>query len=205
MIDIGMLVFEGVVHPAAEAPGKRAVVDEEAFPGGAVEGFANGMERGGWNDEVDVGMVLDLAAPGVEDAGEAEAGSAGLGGGDVLEGGGALAEDERIEDFGMDQTEAAQFFGDGEGDHEVGHGQESGFLFGGPDLLVERAALGAGAMVAAVVGVVFGLASAALIETPAECGRAAREDAPHGPVVVGGELVAVGAGVVFPMPAEQVC
>ena len=104
----------------------------------------------------------------------------------------------------MDEAEAAQFSGQGEGDHEVGHGQKPGFLFGGPDLLVEGAALGAGAVVATVVGVVSGLAAAALIEPAAECGRAAREDAPHGPVVVGGELVAVGAGVVFPMPAEQV-
>jgi hypothetical protein len=32
-----------------------------------------------------------------------------LGGGDVLEGGGALAQDERVEDFGMDQTKDAEF------------------------------------------------------------------------------------------------
>ena len=56
-----------------------------------------------------------------------------------------------------------------------------------------------------MIGVVFFLAAVALIEPTAEGGRAAREDAPHGPVVVGGELVAVGTGVVFPMPAEQVC
>ena len=51
-----------------------------------------------------------------------------------------------------------------------------------------------------MVGVLFGFASVALIETSAECGRAAREDAPHGPVMVGVELVPVGMGVVFPMP-----
>ena len=42
--------------------------------------------------------------PGVEDTGEAELGAAGLGGGDVLEGGGALLEEERIEDLGMKQA-----------------------------------------------------------------------------------------------------
>lgn len=167
MIEFGMLVLESAVDPAAETPGERTVVDEEAFPGGAVEGLVFGMEGGGGNDQVDMGMVLDLPAPGVQDAGEAELGPAGLGGADVLKGGGALAEDERIEDFRMDEAEAAQFFGEGEGDHEVGHGQEPGFLFGGPDLLVERAAPGTGAVVAAVVGVVFCLASAALIEPAA--------------------------------------
>jgi len=105
----------------------------------------------------------------------------------------------------MDQAEVAQFLGEGESDHEVGHGQEPGFLFGGPDLLVERAAPGAGAVVAAVIGVVFGFTAVALIETSAEGGRAAREDAPHGPVMVGVELVPVGMGVGFPMRAEQVC
>ena len=45
----------------------------------------------------------------------------------------------------------------------------------------------------------------ALIEPSAESGRAAREDAPHGPVMVGGELVPVGMGIGFPMLTEQVC
>ena len=205
MIEIGVFVLEGGVQAAAEARGEGLIVDEEAVAGGAMEGFVFGVEGGGGNDEVDVGMVLDLAAPGVQHAGEAEPGSAGLGGGDVLEGGGALAQEEWIEDFGMEEAEGAQFLRQGEGDHEVGHGQEPGFLFSGPDLLVEGTASGAGAVVAAVPGVVFGLAAAALIEPPAEGGRAAREDAPHGPVVVGGELVPVGMGVVFPMRTEQVC
>ena len=60
-------------------------------------------------------------------------------------------------------------------------------------------------MVATVIGEVFLLATIALIESTAEGGRAAREDAPHGPVVVVGELVSVGLGVVFPMLTEQVC
>ena len=56
-----------------------------------------------------------------------------------------------------------------------------------------------------MVGVLFGFAVAALIEPSAKGGRAAREDAPHGPVMVGVELVPVGMGVVFPMLTEQVC
>ena len=144
LIDIRVLVFQGAVDAAAEALGEGLVVNEELVFGGMMEGLVFGVEGGSGNDEVDVGMVLDLAAPGVQDAGEAEAGAFVLGGGDVLEGGGALAQEQWIEDFGMEQAERAEFRGQGEGDHEVGHGQEPGFLFGGPDLLVERAALRAG-------------------------------------------------------------
>ena len=86
LVDVGMLVLQGAVETAAEAPGKRPVVNEEVVPGGAMEGFANGMKGGGGNDEVNVGMVLDLAAPGVQDAGEAEFRALVFGGADVLEG-----------------------------------------------------------------------------------------------------------------------
>ena len=72
-------------------------------------------------------------------------------------------------------------------------------------MLVECAALGAAAVVATVVGELFGFTAVALIEPSAEGGRAAREDAPHGPVMVGVELVPVGMGVVFPMRTEEVC
>ena len=93
MIEFGVVVLESAADEAAEAFGKRAVVDEEAVFGGVVEGLVFGMEGDSGNDEVDVGVVLDLATPGVEDTGEAELGAAGLGGGDVLEGGGALLEE----------------------------------------------------------------------------------------------------------------
>ena len=101
LIDIRVLVFQGAVDAAAEALGDGPVVDEELVFGGMMEGLVFGVEGGCGNDEVNVGMVLDLAAPGVQDAGEAESGSVVFGGADVLKGGGALAQDERIEDFGV--------------------------------------------------------------------------------------------------------
>ena len=122
MIDVWMIGPEAGVDEAAKAGGEGAVVDEEGFAGGAMEGFVFRMKGGGGDDEVDVRVVLDLTAPGVEDAGEAEAGATGLGGADVLEGGGALAQEEWVEDFGMAQAERAEFFGKGEGDHEVRNG-----------------------------------------------------------------------------------
>jgi hypothetical protein len=68
--------------------------------------------------------------------------------------------------------------------------------------LVEGSAAGATAVIATVIGEVFLLATIALIEPSTEGVRAARENAPHGPVVVVGELVTVGLGVFFPMFTE---
>ena len=56
-----------------------------------------------------------------------------------------------------------------------------------------------------MVGVLLCFAAFALIETATELDGAAREDAPHGPVVVVGELVPMGMGVGFPMLGEEVC
>ncbi len=81
--EFGVLVFEGGVDATAEAGCEGLVVDEEFVFGWMVEGVVFGMEGDAGDDEVDVGMVLDLAAPGVEDAGEAKAGSLVLGGADV--------------------------------------------------------------------------------------------------------------------------
>ena len=68
-----MFVFESAVDEAAEASGEGLVVDEE-LSGilGVDEAVGFGIVGDGGDDAVDVGMVLHLAAPGVEDAGEAE-------------------------------------------------------------------------------------------------------------------------------------
>lgn len=74
-------------------------------------------------------------------------------------------------------------------------------------LLVEAAALGAVAVVAAVVGEVVLLTGGvlALIELAAEGGRPACEDTPDGPVVGSVELCAVFKGVVSPVFAQEFC
>jgi hypothetical protein len=59
-------------------------------------------------------------------------------------------------------------------------------------------------MVATVVGVVVFGAAIATVALPSKLGGAAREDAMHGPVVGGAEVWAVDAGVVVPVPREDV-
>lgn len=105
----------------------------------------------------------------------------------------------------MSEAEAAQLLWDGEGDQEVGHGEEPSFLFGGPDLLIERSTAGAVSMVAAVVGVVSCFAAFATVESSAEFGSAARKDASHGPVMGSAQVLPVSLSVGRPMLSEQLC
>ena len=77
----------------------------------------------------------------------------------------------------------------------------------GPLLLVTGSALGAVAMVAGVVGVVFLTTGrvGALVEAAPEFGRPAREDTPDGPIVGSAELLAVIPGVRGPVVTQNVC
>ena len=70
-------------------------------------------------------------------------------------------------------------------------------MFGSPEVLVACAALGAVAVVAGVVGVVFFATGGggALVESASEFGCPARKDAPDSPVVGSGETGRVSTGV----------
>lgn len=73
LVNLGVVGFEGAVDEAAEAGGEGKVVDEEFFGVLRADEFVVFLvERDGGDDAVDVGMVLHLASPGVEDAGDAE-------------------------------------------------------------------------------------------------------------------------------------
>ena len=72
-VDFGVLVFEGGLDEAAEPGGEGVVVDEEVFGVLWADEFVVFLvERDGGHDAVNVGVVLHLARPGVEDAGDAE-------------------------------------------------------------------------------------------------------------------------------------
>lgn len=74
-------------------------------------------------------------------------------------------------------------------------------------MLVTGSALGAVAVVAGVVGVVFLTTGGvgALIEAAAEFGRPAREDAPDRPVVDSGQAGRVSTGIGCPVLTQDVC
>lgn len=114
--------------------------------------------------DMDVGMVLHLASPGMEHAGEAEV-SLEFGPGQVLESGSALAQEQIVEHGGMLFADWLEFAGNGEGDEEVVEtGEEAHFLAGAPGLLVEGSALGTIAVVAGVVGEVVLVAVIAAVD-----------------------------------------
>lgn len=181
-----MLALESLAHEVAETRGERCVVNEEGFILGIDEAFFIRLPCECRNDAVDVRMVLELASPGVEDAGEAGLAANSFGSDHIAQGVGALFEDGVVEFFGMGEAGLAQFGGDREGHHEIRNGKKFRLLLGGPELLFERAALRTGTVVAAVVGEVgFGTITAT-VEPPAQRGGAARKDAPHRPVMGSG-------------------
>lgn len=210
LVEFRVLALEGALDETAEAGGEGTVVDEEIVGlFGAMEALVFRVKGDGGNDDVDVGMVLGLAAPGVEDGGEVKLKLIvfELGTGNVMQGGGAAFEEKMVEDSGLVEAEGAQLRRDGEGDHEVRGPQEFCLLFGGPLLLVTGSALGAVAMIAGVVGVVSFAAAgvAALIEPTTEFGRPAREDAPDRPVVDSGKTGRVSTGIGRPVLTQDVC
>ena len=179
-------------------------MNEESFILGVDELFFLRLPCECRNDAVDVRMVLELASPGVEDAGEAGLAAHGFGGDHIAQGLGALFENGVVEFLGMGEAGLAQFFGDSEGHHEIRHGKKFRLLLGGPELLLKRAALRTGTVVATVVGEVGLGTIPAAVEPPTHRGGAARKHAPHRPVMGGAEVFAVGTGVVRPMLREDV-
>lgn len=66
-----MLVLKSLAHEVAETRSERRVVNDESFILGMDELFFIWLPCECGNDAVDVRMVLELASPGVEHAGEA--------------------------------------------------------------------------------------------------------------------------------------
>jgi hypothetical protein len=207
-VEVGVASLEGGVDEGTEAVGEGAEWDEK-LPGllGVDELVGGRVVSNGGDDAMNVRMVLHGTAPGVEDAGDAEAqtGRFELGGGEVVEGLGTRFEKEVVEFGGAMEAKGTKFRRDGEGDEKGRDVEEFSFLLGGPLLLIKAAALRAGAVVAAVVGVVFLAAGAAgaTVKMAPEGGRPARKDVPDGSVVGSGEVGAMVPGVSGPMRPQD--
>ena len=79
-------------------------MDEEALCAGADDAFLCRMPCQCRNDAVDVRMVLELATPGMQDAGEAGLGAFGFSMDHVAQGCGASLEDEAVHFPGMGEA-----------------------------------------------------------------------------------------------------
>lgn len=102
--DCRMLALKSLAHEVAETRCERRVVNEESFILGMDEEFFIRLPCECGNDAVDVRMVLELASPGVENAGETSLATSGLRGDDIAQGVCALFEDGVVEFFGMSET-----------------------------------------------------------------------------------------------------
>ena len=202
--DLGVLLLECGLKAISEPCRERPEVNKKSVFVRTNELVPSGGQSNGGNNAVDVGMVLHLTSPGVEDGRESRGSALVLGGDDIGKRPGAFTQKDVVECFREGKTERPQLRRYREGDHEIGNREEAGFLFGTPELLIEGTALRAVAMIAAVVGEVMFSAVTALVELPAEFGSAAREDAPHRPVVGGAEPGAVGGGVAPPMLPQKI-
>ena len=202
--DLRVLLPERGLEAIAEPCCERSEVHEKRVFLRTNELVLTRGESNGGNNAVNVGMVLHLTSPGVEDGGEPRGSSLMFGGDDIGKRPGAFTENEIVDRLRESETEGAQLRRHREGDHEVGNRQESGLLFRRPELLIKGTALRAVAVIAAMVGEVMFLTVAALIELSSEFGSAAREDALHRPVMGGAEPGAIGGGVAPPMLPENI-
>jgi hypothetical protein len=175
--------FKGVEHPAGEGLG-------EGFGGHEVAALVDPSlvdEAPAGDEAVQVRVVVETLAPGVEEGKDAEPG-ADLVAADVEEGGRGVVE-EGLKGLAPSRAaeERAQGLGQGKDHVEVGDGQEVVELGLGPEGLVEAAAGGTVAVAAGVVGEVAGPAAVAVVEVPAESARATGDEVGDDPLLGAGE------------------
>ena len=151
-----------------------------------------GREPAAGDDAMDVGVVLEVLPPGVEDGQEADLGPEVLGvGGDLLQGLGGGPEQQAVDHARVLQGDRAERRGQGEDEVEVLDGQEfrlAGLhpVGGGGGLT-----LGAVAVAAGVVGDLPVPAPVALLDVPAQRRGPAGGDVVQGAALLGREPVAV--------------
>ncbi len=175
---VGSFPVQGLVEEGAKMIGQRSFGEEELGAFGEPLALIWGEAAAG-DEVVEVRMIDEGAAPGVEEGEHAEADAEAFGvGGQVLQSAGRGSKQEGIGELGMSTDPGAQRLRDGEGDQEIGNGQEQLGMVLEPGLGIGLAALGTVPVVAGVVGVVVNAAI-----------RAKKERAPLGGGATGEDLV----------------
>jgi hypothetical protein len=149
---------------------------------------AVGGEPPGRHDAMDVGMMLQALAPGVEDQQSADRGPQALGvGGDLEERGRRRAEEEVVHDALVHERQPREYLGHGKDDVHVAHRQEFPLARGHPQVAGRGEALGAMSIPAAVEreGRLRALITA--IAVPAQRRRAAPDQRPEDASMLAGE------------------
>jgi len=194
--------LQAVADLGPEDDGDGVSREEEVTMCGKVPSVAVLREPADGDEEMDVGVVIEVAGPGVEDGEDAGSSSNPVRVlGDGQDGGGGGLLNEGVDLALMGAGEAAKFGGEGEGDQSVTARKKESLELLAPDLGRLQLAARAVAVTAGVVGVVDGATVVAGEDGTTERGSSAADDVVHGAPVGGqhplAELLAVGGTCPF--------
>lgn len=156
--------------------GHRPLGQEESTPLGEPLTLIVAQTAPG-NKVMNVGMIDQGAAPGVEDTEHPQSRTQSLGvAGQILQGAGAGFKQKAVTELGTGADPLTQGFGHREGDQEVAGGQEQLGVVIQPGLGVLHSATRTMPVVAGMIGIVVGLTVRAPVEGAASGGGAATEN-----------------------------
>ena len=148
-------------------------------------------------------MIAQVARPGLEHGDQADLGAeVFVVAGDLAQGSGALPQQHGVEVLLVGADDLAQLSRHGEGDQVIGDGQQLAALTFEPLGGIGMAALGTGAVIAGVIGIVL-LAAVAPVELTAQCGGAAGENGGDGAPVRRQQARAILPLIRRPVPAQD--
>ena len=175
--EFGMFLAEVFLEKGATVIAQRSVMEEELGAGGHPLATVRAEAAGG-NEIMDMGMENEGASPSVQDPKHAQLSTETAGmAGQILQSLGSGGKEEIEGDLQMGPDEEAQLLGHGEGDQEVGHGQqEAGALSLEPGVGVGLAALRTVPVVAGMIAVMKAWTVRTLEELAAQSGGAAGQD-----------------------------
>jgi len=161
---------------SAEAVGEDSEREEEALMRGD-PAFGGSVESASGDDAVDMGVVVEVASPGVQDGGDGDLATEEAGiGGEITECAAGRAHEDGVDLLGIVASEQAQGVGDGEDDVEGADGEETLGACSDPAPLGQCLALGAVAVAAGVVDGGGEVAVRAEVEVAAERSGATARD-----------------------------
>ena len=202
-VELRVLLLQGLPEPGAKAQRQHGLGEEVALAFGADPAQAVGGEAAAGHYAMDVGMITQVARPGLEQGQEADLGSEiFVVASDIPQGAGAFLQEQRIKVLLVGPDHLPELGRDGEGDQVIGHGQQFASLAVEPLGGIGVAALGTGAVIAGVIGIVL-LAAVALVELPAQGGGAAGQNGGDGAPMRGQEARAKLLLIRRPVPAQN--
>jgi len=195
---------EGVADLGAEDSGECVSREQEAAVGGFAPSFAAFGQSARGDEEMDMGVVGEVASPGVKHGQDTEGGADPLRiVCEELESRCGLAQEQVVDDALVGPREGSQLGGEGEGEKVVGTRQEALVQPFEPELCGAVVALRAVAVAAGMVGEVEVSAIVAAEHRASENRSPAGKDVRHRPGVRGQHAGAKGLSIGGPGAAED--